>query len=316
MPFGADRLFDLGMEQLAAGDVEEALRTADRLIRKQDPGGHELKVSALLESDAIEDAVRAAEEGVARFPDEWSLYCTLGIALARFDCFDEAAGALERALHCEGADPAEIHVNLATVRGMQGDWEACLAVLSDGEDWGDFEFPRMILQCDALLELERWRDATAFADATQQEWGDDLDPGMVGMLIAVRALAAFRANSDPRRAMKLAWEALRAAPSQSRALEVIRLCDDLFSPTSRIFEVECAVELEDQEGAPLSFCSAYAVIAESLDEALEFIQRYEENVSGGSPTLADFEDLGPAALEACGVVEVIPIDGDDDGDEG
>lgn len=308
MPFGADRLYDLGMEHLADGDVEEALRIAGRLIRKQDPGGYELKVSALLESDAVEDAVRAAEEGVERFPDSWSLYSTLGIALARFDCFDEAAGALERALLCEGADPAEIHVNLAAVRGMQGDWEACLAVLHNGEDWGDFEFPRMIMQCDALLELERWRDALVFADSTLKEWGDDLEPGMVGMLIAVRAMATFRANSDPKRAQRLAWQALQAAPSQPRALEVLRLIDDVYSPTSRLFEVECAVELEDQEGESLSFCSAYLVIADSLDDAVEFVQRYEENVSGGSPTLADFEDQGPAPLEACGVVEVIPIE--------
>ena len=299
------------MEHLAEGNAEEALRIAGRLIRKKDPGGHELRVSALLEGGAVEEAVRAAEEGVACFPDSWMLHNTLGLALARFECPEDAAGAFERALLCEDVDASEVSINLAAVRGMQGDWESCLEILHNGEDWGEYEMPRLFLQCDALLGLERWSDALTFAQATRREWGDDLDPDALGMLLGTEAMATLQGGGSCKRAVRLAWQALHAAPSQARALEVIRIVDDTFSPTSRLFEVECAVELDGQDGEVLTFCSSYLVIADLLDDAYTYIQRYEEQVSGGSPVIADFEDHGPAPLEACGVVEVLPVDTDD-----
>lgn len=309
-----DGLAERGYAQLERGRYDQALATAEKLIRKGSVLGHDLKVQALLILEMPEDAMAAAEAGLEEHPDAWMLYNTLGAALMALERPEEALLALNQALSYDDAERAEVLLGIATAHAALDDWESTLEALLGNEDWGEYEIQRFAMQMSALVMLERWKEIMTFTDSLLAEMGDDLieifGPGGAAGVHAIRAKALLHGRQQKRRAENLAWDALRIFPKEAIALEVLRECAGLSSPFARQFALECVVSAGEE-----AFSSRYAVIADTLAEAFDFVVAFEARTSGGAPELVAHAEGEPMPGELCGIFAVGDEDDEED-DEG
>lgn len=310
-----DRVIERAFLQLQAGDFDAALETAERLISKRIADGYELKTQALLELGESDEAIAVAETAVDLWPEAWRLYNNLGTALLRAERHREALLAFRHAQTLDSAHNPELHLNLAIACLADEDHEGALEALAGNEEWGEFELPRMSIQLATLVILERWDDVLAYTGAYVDEMGEDLvelyGEGIAAGIYGARAMAFLHGKKQVRRAVNLAWDALRIYPRDDLALTTLREAEGRTSPFARVLALECEVVTPEEE----EFISQYVVVADSEEDAMEYIAEYEANLSGGTPKLLASSDAGPEAEEFCGIVEVIDPDEEEEGEE-
>jgi tetratricopeptide (TPR) repeat protein len=127
-----ERLRLVAAAAVAAGGASTALEVLDALEANDEarPGDVDLRVLAL--AGLLwrhEDALRAAEQGARRWPDEAAPLAACALAHLALDRVDEARQATDRALELDPACPRALHVR-ARLRSIAGDRPGALADLS------------------------------------------------------------------------------------------------------------------------------------------------------------------------------------------
>ncbi len=117
----AEKLLERGRALLGGGEIDEALRVAERLRGMRYSGGFELTALAYAAQGRLEEAVRVLEEGVEKAPRAWLNWQLLGSYRSDLGRFAAAEAAYERALTCPDVEPSSVRLNQAILAYRQGD---------------------------------------------------------------------------------------------------------------------------------------------------------------------------------------------------
>jgi tetratricopeptide (TPR) repeat protein len=117
----AGKLLERGRALLRDGEIDEALRVAERLRGMRYSGGFELTALAHAARGRTEEAVRVLEEGVEAAPQAWLNWQLLGNYRSDLGRFAGAEAAYERALACPGVHPSSVRLNQAILAYRQGE---------------------------------------------------------------------------------------------------------------------------------------------------------------------------------------------------
>lgn len=323
------------------GSYEEAETIGRELIEGAGhPAGYELKARAMWGMDEQGEAVELLEEAVAVEPDADTLWHWLGTFRSEIGRYDLAADAFEQAAACTDAVVSLELYNLAVVRQRQGshteamevlDRDACQgAEVPPAEYWHE-------LRASALLGLGLWEETCEAADAGMaviEAYGESEEPpadpdalhDLAGRMLFHKAQALLGAGKRDGRedevkaeARALAVEAWRSCPPRGEPLGFIRRLDDLKTDTSAEWQltVRCAPgERGREEGVEGYYLTAWAV-ADTVEEAVEFVRAMEPPFVGTVESLERHERLRDAPGEPKGMVAATgrTFFGGDDEDE-
>ncbi len=263
------------------GDVAEAKRQTQLLIDQDQESGYQLRVMLHLEAEEVAQALALVQQGVDRRPDSWSMQLLLSDLLSMSGDGPGALAAVARARTLPGAEDHWVDISEATVYGRMMDLDRALNLLQ-GVEHPDainaaiemqFALLDSVGRHDLIIEIaedelgalqapEDANDATVLSriltQVAQAYWYEEEDEDLVEHYLKL-AIGYDRGNSD--------------------ALYLRRELDGQFSEKSRTFDLRVTGTLQqaDTEGPTYSvaFRTRYQVIADSEEEALALIQRYE-----------------------------------------
>jgi tetratricopeptide (TPR) repeat protein len=306
-----------GYDALNDGAHDRALAIADQLRSHRHTSGFEIGARALREMGRLDEAVELLREGVTKAPGLAVLWHYLGCYESDRGHFHLAIEALQRAKQCPDADLALELYNIAVVQERMDDAAGALKTAYEAEGVANVGLPLHVLkelQSRLLLQTREFARALSAADEGLELYhghvGDDPeaeDGAAYSRLLARRASALLELGRR-QEALEVATDAVLVAPTSKPAADVLRRAEALTSPAARLFRVliEGAwfepLEDRDAEGTPPGFFVKYEIVADSVDEAMRFVRRFEPHAVHRSLTVSEYEELEPRAGEAKGIV--------------
>lgn len=304
----AEQLWEDGLEALETSDWDEAEACGRKLEKIQFSGGFELSARAWIGRGETERAVAVLERGIAAAPEVSRLHELLGSAYSAAGRLEDALRAFDVALQCPDADPDSVQLAAAGVllthqhpkRALERVERVTSAAyrpfairlrLMGLLESGDFA------RCEAL-----GNEALLSVDLTP------LTPLQRSQLHSMLAWALHNQGKDRDRALKLAWEAIEIELSNHPAAELIRILNGLRSTSTREFEIMIRADWHGEHpqdstssARVVGFFSTYLVLADSPEEALEFIRPFEPPASRASVQIEKSKDRGAKPDEPKGV---------------
>lgn len=274
----AERLMAEAFDALDEHDLRRALKLGHKLKKMRHSSAFEIIALAYAAEDKLDDAIEILEEGVQKAPQVWLLWQLLGNYYSDRGSYGKSLECYRRALECPQVDVDSIHLNTAITLGREGKYEQALAEMQQAtakEIERRAKSQTMYLlnctgryaECIALGE-----EAIASADR-----GDEGD-GDLASMHARLAQAVWKLRQDRGAALDYAWRAIALDKSEETAAWVIRDAANELSPSSRYLSIlVCGRWPEPFEGeteAP-GFFASYQVVAETPEEAMTFIRRFE-----------------------------------------
>lgn len=294
----ARRLYDEARELIDAGVFEDALTIARKLRKLSYSGAFEIEGLAYAGLARHEDAVRVLREGLAQAPHVWLNWHLLGNCLSDLSRFDEALAAFDRAAACSGADRSLIDLNRAIVEGRRQNHARSLAILDDVH--GDaVRLPAISTRISALRGLQRDDEALALAEAALRAWSDGDEKAIGSIAFAYGELR--RSRGDNPLAIRTAAIDHWRWTHDKNLLWLIRDVLPVRSDSARYWRLTlCAEELGATVDAN-GFFVGVDVVADSVEEALEFARQLDEFDGAADLRVDEAHDLGPHPNEPKGV---------------
>lgn len=275
----SEALMNQGYEHLEQGEYEEALEVARELEELQFTAGFEIAALAHEGMDDLDEAVRVLHRGVEAAPDCWPNWQLLGNYLSDLERYEEAEAAYEQALECEDPWTASIRLNQAILAERQGRAEKALEFLDQVDDTS-LDLQTTECRIANLKGLDRIDEARALAEQTlaqdhdEEEHGDTL--ARIAALLGWIRLAAGEDKTELH-AFALRW--LDVDPVCDAILDLIRNIEGQLAEQVRYYRLLLHAEIP--KGHALSseavgYFVTYDVVAESVEEALDFVHKFED----------------------------------------
>lgn len=295
-----EQLIEEAERALAELDFRKARRVAAQLLRMRHTAGFEYEARALWEMGDAEGAINTLQQGLQVAPTLWILWEYLGHYLSDLARYPEAIDAFRQGLACEGAPRDSFLLNLAIVYQRMGDDDTALQMLEQALAALQ-AVPRAYLECSraySLIRLQRYTEAEralSVAEQTASEANPDLQETIYGMVAAFKGLIAWQRDNDLARAQQYAEQALRHDKTNPDAIHLMRAGNPIADRPTPLWHILVeGVWHEPVEGlqTPIGYFANYWVIAETPEEALEYIRPFEPPAS--RPTLR----VAEATIEA------------------
>lgn len=320
-------LFEEALDLLDIDEPERALEIGQRLEAMQWSGGFEIQALALVQMDRLDDAIEALQRGVNLARGPATLWELLGNHLSDAGRYAEAYQAYDEAEKLDH-NPYSLAYNRAMVMVRDDREEEALQVLEAADrpagDWP--EMYRWLVRrgrSDLLLGLERHHDVLAeFApvqvafeayDNADTQGAHDSD--MIAAIANQVATAHYR-DGDHARARRWNAAALRRSPGLPGVGWLIREMRGAYAtPGTKQFAVtmegRCPEAWADVH-QPSGVFRNFTVLADSVDEAVEYIAEFEPAEIRGSTKVSsteitaewspDWQDLPKGVYDVSGYV--------------
>lgn len=283
-------------------DFEEALPLADRIIELGHTYGFELKARALAGLDREPEALRVMEESVTLAPEVGQLWSYLGEYRSNAGDYAGAHAAFERAAAVDPELLQDSTINGAIVHLREERPGLALARL---DEIGARVHPGLRhlfarTRAHALLDLGRFDEAIDYCtreidviigpDGFETGDGSPIEDALRSLQIT-KATALWRGRRDGAAALELCHSAVCPGGVSGAAFTLIREIGGLDASRAKPFRLLChgkALTRFFEEGvAPESvpeveagYFTTFRVLADTPEEALEFVQRFEEREWG------------------------------------
>ena len=296
------------LEQL---DFRKASRIADQLLRMQHTSGFEYKARALWGMNRPNDAIAVLQQGVAVAPQVWVLWGYLGEYLSDTGRYDEALEAFRKGLSCDGSPKDSFLYNLAIVYQRMGEHENALQMLDQAEGVIR-ELPVPLLETAraySFIHLQRYSEAERALQRAQRTLDALTDPqariSIEAMMLAYTGLIHHKRDNDSVLAKQYAERALRLDKENPDAIALMRATNPIAEKPTPLWHILVeGVWDEPLEGVrtPIGFFANYWVIADTPDEALEYIRPFEPPSARASLKVSEAEVEDTVQGEPKGVV--------------
>lgn len=304
----AERLADEGYRCIREGDDSRALEIAAQLEELASSTAFEIAALAHHERDDLEAAVRVLERGVEQAPDAWLNWQLLGNFRSDLERYQAADEAYAQALACADVDPSSIHLNQAILASRCGQHDRALVHLEQLADQ-EWHYRKASAQITALVGLGRVAEAITVGEAALDTVAegpvDDERSEEIGYLAGALARARVTRGDPAEQIFTFAAAALEAYDwSNRQLLAAIRDADHRYSSNAKYFRMTLDAKIPFTE--PLyrkakGYMVSYDVVADSLSEALAFVERMEEPMVRGNLIVEAHEVLEHQSSEPKGV---------------
>ena len=272
-----EKLTQKGYELIDEEEFDRALEIAEELERLRNSAAFEIAALAHAGKGDLAAAARTLERGVEIAPDVWLNWQLLGNYRSDLGLIAEAGQAYERALECPGVSRSSIRLNQAILANRTGDHAAALRLAGEVDD-PETAIWAAGLRVDSLTALGKREEAERLGLQILSEAGDDADADPLCNI--VHNNARFRLDrGEPRPEIRaFAVRQLERAPGHNDLLALIRDLDNLYSETAQYYRLQIRGQIP--EGSPMAgeaqgFYSNWHVVADSPEEALDFIRKID-----------------------------------------
>lgn len=289
-------LIDEAYDALTTDQNERALDLGKKLLELKHVRGFEIVALALEQMGRTDEAIAALQTGLSKVPDSFPLWELLGNLLSDQNRFQESYDAYQRALGCSAADKDSISYNAAVMMRKAGQSAQALQ-LCEQISSTDLGIRTKALRASLLNNLNRHEEAGQLAGAVVSEilaLPELAEEEMQDLATAYAELgrALWQGRQDANAAWENAFRALEWERSEVSALWLIRELVSRRSQTSRWYRLTISgvwhFPLEPNQPPP-GFNTVYDVVAENVEDALQFARNLEP------PEIRD--SLRPAAIE-------------------
>lgn len=293
----ARELMDKGYGYLRSNDIGRAKKVAKKLLNMHFSGGYEILAQAYEYEGNREKALQTLKEGVRNVPQVWVLWLQLGNLQSDLGVHDEAVKSYERALKCPNAQSDNVYFNQAINLHRHGKHEEALSKLEALTD-EDFTLPKAGLTCTIFNALGRHDEVIGLAGQWLAKIGDSVEANKLAFeqatLHVEMAQAFLKGKNDSQSAMSHIHNALWFDKTHAVALRMVREINHKESPEARHYWIIAqglwTTEIEGSADLP-AFYSTYEVVADSPDEALEYIKQLEPDDVQDSMTVEEWKEL-------------------------
>ncbi len=279
-----EQLMETAERALEQGDPRKAVQIAEQLFRMRHTAGFEIKARALWDMGRPEDAIATLQEGVEIAPEVWVLWEYLGRYLSDMERYGDALEAFRNGLACPNAPQDSFLFNLAIVHQRQGEYDTALQMLEQAEQVLN-RLPVAWLEATrayCLIQRERYAEAERSLERAQRALDALDDPSSHGVVAAMvhayRGLICWRRDGDLARAREHAERALHWDKTNPDAVALMRAGNPIADKPTPLWHILVeGVWREPLEGVrtPIGFFANYWVIADTPDEALDYIRPFE-----------------------------------------
>lgn len=265
------------------GKPQEAHQHAQALIDQGLEIGYQIRVMLFIEDGDLASALQLVDEGATRNDQSWSMRVLQSDVLSMAGEGEQALAALAAARELPEAQLHWIQIGEATIYGRMMDMDRALNLLQE-VDHPDAINSAIEMQF-ALLDTVGRHDliiemAEEDLDALQPP-EDPADAAVLSRIMTQVAQAYWYEDEDEDTVEHYLKMAIAFDRSNPDALYLRRELDHQFSEKSRTFELsiqgQFRQEIQEQEAQLIPFQTRYQVIADSEEEALEFISNYESD---------------------------------------
>lgn len=300
----AKSLADEAFEALEDGDLRSALKLGRRLEKMRYSAAFEIQALVYAEEGKLRKAIAVLERGVKKAPTVWLLWQLLGNYRSDQGQWDKAFRCYRQALDCPTVDASSVHLNQAIALGRCGKYDEALSIL-DLVTNPDLRWRAASRRLAMLNAAGRFSGCISLA---QSLLGSEQDESPeTASIYSELAFAFWKLSGDPEPALAHAWKALALDKKDETAAWIVREADSLYSSNARHIQVMiCGRWTHPIEGetSPPGFFVNYQVVADTPEEALEFIRRFEPEGVRDSLSIEEFKIKKPARDLPKGVYEI------------
>ena len=296
-----EELINSGFKLINAEDYEEALKVGEQLRAQCHTSAFEILALAHAGLDETERAVEVLEEGVEKGPTVWPLWQLLGNYRSDLGRYEEAHAAYEHALACPEVNRSSVHLNVAIALTRQDRLDEAMKQLERIDD--DAIQPHAEAQRLRILnQQQRYDEVIARGESLLTSLEPQADNDVRAHVEIELGEAYWRGWDDAERALELAWSAL-AHDASPGALWLICTVEGRKSPTAQYYRilVEGDWPYDEDGDADSGFFITYDVIADSIDEAMTYVRRFEGEELAPSLQVSEYEALEPRPTDPKGV---------------
>ncbi len=288
-----EKLAEQGYECIRQGDCARALEIAEQLEKLRYSAAFEIAALAHAELDDLEAAVRVLTRGLEKAPTAWLNWQLLGNYLSDLKRYEEAAVAYEKGLACRHVKASSIRLNQAILASRQCLHAEALQHLEQLVD-PEWQYRKASAKVTALIGLGRIEEAIQVGEAALPSPGDEASPDL-GYLASAIARARTARGDPADRIFEYASTALERYDRSNRALlAAIRNADARYSSGAQYYRM--TVDAKIPFTSPLyreakGYIVHYDVVADTLEEALRYVERMEDPVVRGNLLVDEHEIL-------------------------
>jgi tetratricopeptide (TPR) repeat protein len=307
-----ENLVHEGQAALESGDYGRAMDLARQLRRAGHRASYEIEARVFWDTDEPERAIQVLQEGVEQFPESFVLWDYLGSFLSDENRFEESIQAYYQARECPEAPTEAVDFNIAVVYQREDRHERALALL---ETIGPSDMlPQAMVdgaRAYSLNEVGKHGDALTLTAGSLSGIGEDeeVDPEAVARLLSEHAYALWLMGIHEAAYMEAA-ESVALDKLNRRAAWLLREIADEKAPNAKSWQVVVEgiwSEAFEDADEPYGFLAEYIVVAESPEEALEYISIFEpeevrESLKVRSATEGDDQPDTPKGVYEAGAV--------------
>jgi tetratricopeptide (TPR) repeat protein len=288
-----EKLAQLGYQLLEDGDAEAALKVAAELEALRYTATFEIAALAHARLGDLEAAVAVLKRGLEIAPKVWINWQLLGNYLSDLEHYEEAASAFERAWNCPDVDQSSIRLNQAILASRRGLNDQALSYAEQVTD-PDLALRTASARVTALAGLGRFDEALRIGEAILTTVDPD-EPEELAYLAASMGSARLGRGTPAEEVIAFAVDALdQYDRSNTQLLALIRDADNQRSAAAKYYRLTVDAKIPFTD--PLSqlgqgYIVNYDVVADSVDEALPFIERMEAPTLRGLLVVDEHEIL-------------------------
>jgi tetratricopeptide (TPR) repeat protein len=289
----SEKLAAKGYKHLEEGDVQAALTVAAELEIRHYTAAFEIAALAHAQLGELEAAVATLERGVGLEPDCWINWKLLGDYRSDLERYDDAALAYETALRCYSPWESLIRLNQAILAVRRGLYAQALLYAAQTTD-PDLAVRAASVRVNALVGMGQPDDALRVGHGALTEI-DTGDPEDFAVLAASVAEAQMAQGVPAKELLVFVLNALEQYdPTCKQLLVLVRIADDQYSVNARYYRIMIDARMpfiDPESGESEGYIVTYDVVADSVDEALTFIDRLEDPVVRGKLIVSEHEAL-------------------------
>lgn len=298
-------LADKGFDYLRADDYQAALTVYEELLKLRTTAAFEIGSQAYKGLGDLEKALEVLECGVKEAPDFWFNWLLLGNIRSDNGDYAGAELAYKHALLCQNCEKSPVKLNQAILANKRGFHEQALMLLSEIKD-EDLVLEKTINEMIAFECLNQVDKAISLADTIlSQDFADGNDDALAEIAAKQIRILLNQDDAVPDDLREEAENAIANYGYHIELLALIREIDSLHSDQAQyirlLIEGTFTKEYVVRYGVK-GFYVTYDVVAETPDQSLAWISRFEGCDEGGlNLAIAEFEIIEERRNDPMGV---------------
>ena len=301
-----EQLSDQAWILIDEGNFEEALEIGQILIDNGAENGYRISAMVKAMDENWDEAIELLKQGIEKHPEVWQLHLQLGNFYSDTGRFPEAIKAFIKAGNLPNAEKHWAEMNKGMVYYREQNFDAALNTFQK------IQHPDAINQAFEiqLRILDQVNRYDLIIEMAEEELENLQTPDNQAEAILMASICIYVANAyfmedETEATLHYTRQAIEFDRTNAEAPYLMREAEPVFSDDSQIYSLIVSGQLDHEEGQTLSFTSTYAVVADSVDEALEFIRNYEiEAVNKQSLIVQEVEETDNTEDEAKGIYQV------------